>query len=1154
MHLFKAIVVAIGLHSAVAALAAVVVSPGGQAGYSQAIAVPPGIAGMAPNLAFSYTDGGINGPVGVGWSVQGISTITRCPASKPTDTTSRTVHFDGHDKLCLDGQRLIQTEDDGKVAASQTSDAAGLAGATHREFRTEKDSQARIRAYGSIEGDTAKGPAYFKVWTKSGQIYHYGIFGTDAQALVRADPTGTGTPAVGAVWAVYRISDTLGNYIDFKYEQLTPTWGSGTAAAGRAGREWNVKEIHYTGAPGQAPANRIVFNYAQRSPDAAPGHDRAEAYQRGNKNLNLQLLQDVSSYVNATGTPVRVRVHKLGYERSTSSGRSRLTSITECAGTSDAKCLPATRFSYTTGGASDFGLDAAFGASSLATLKMLDASESRYGALTGDFNGDGRTDILRWAQAASENELHFSNGDGSFAKQSNFNITADSLFKNDGCYYALAADFNGDGMSDILRVAKSSCSPSTNLIFLSAGNGTFGKVTLASDIDLDQKLAVESSTVVMCVNPQRNPGPAQSSRRDRPAADPPAPTDERQAPRQDAAPVLPEAANCTRYNRGLGKNYHLLDFDGDGWLDIVTTVSPSYVWYSNWGFRPDEASLCEGELGHIGGCTKVFRGNGDGTFTEKGTMTYSNLYSAPPDPKDKSNPYWRRPHQGDINGDGLPDIFSRYAGAWRSNGDGSFTPGDIQDGSAYCPMPIDFNGDQRSDCLRTDSTAASQSLSMYYGATSSGALAQFNLTTAGNQLYARDSSDRQTIGAAVEDFNGDGRSDILRWGQNTSDNGIYFSKGDGSFHPRAAAGLGALPHPLQGVDRKSAFMLGDFLGNGTLQILHLKPGPVVPFQPQKPANELYTRVGGGLPSDLLATVTSSSGLVTTVGPRVTLGNSGGTYVTDRGTPLAGQGAIVDLQLPVYVIASLTQQTASADGGALTTQYQYHGLKAERGGRGMLGFRETRQQSPAPDGSAITVATTYLQKHPYLGVASVSQTYLGTLTDIGPSRLLSRTTYSYCDKTSLAGPVAIPDPPAPTEACGTEVKVTRPYLYQSVEEGWDLAGQALPKVTTTNTYNSALDPETITVVTTGTALGLAQTFTKTTSNLYFPDQTAGEQWILGRLQRSTVRNQVPNSLPAIATAAGSSPQATAQNGSGPPPAPATLPPEVLNVILQLLLDD
>lgn len=149
------------------ALAQVVVSDGGSPTYSQAIAVPPGVAGMSPKLGLFYAGAGVNGPLGQGWSVQGLSSIVRCPATIATDGTKGGVRYAADDKLCLDGQRLIQIDGSGNaLTGAGTNDAAGLAAGVYREFRTEKDSYARIRAYGYANADTtgASGPAYFKVW------------------------------------------------------------------------------------------------------------------------------------------------------------------------------------------------------------------------------------------------------------------------------------------------------------------------------------------------------------------------------------------------------------------------------------------------------------------------------------------------------------------------------------------------------------------------------------------------------------------------------------------------------------------------------------------------------------------------------------------------------------------------------------------------------------------------------------------------------------------------------------------------------------------------------------------------------------------------------------------------------------------------------
>lgn len=322
------------------AQAQVTVSQNGEAAYSQAIAVPPGVSGMAPQLGLFYSGGGINGPVGRGWSIQGLSSITRCPAIRAVD---------GHsidDRVCLDGQRLIQTDASGNpLPFPQANDAQGLASG-YREFRTEKDTYARIRAYGLANGDTsgASGPAYFKVWTKAGQVYEYGASpSADANTKALISPY---NKTVAVAWAVSRLGDTLGNAIDFKYEQRDIAWGTGS----KVGHEWNVAEIQYSG-------NKVVFAYADRAPTAP--QDAAETYHQGSKNVSLRLLQSITTYVNspntailgATSDAVAAKTVKLTYDNGPITGRSRLRTLQECAGGAvSTRCLPATSFQYAAGG------------------------------------------------------------------------------------------------------------------------------------------------------------------------------------------------------------------------------------------------------------------------------------------------------------------------------------------------------------------------------------------------------------------------------------------------------------------------------------------------------------------------------------------------------------------------------------------------------------------------------------------------------------------------------------------------------------------------------------------------------------------------------------------------------------------------------------
>jgi hypothetical protein len=82
------------------------VSPSGEAAYSIPLAVPPGRAGMQPALSVSYDSAAGDGPLGVGFSVAGLSAISRCPKNMADDGEIAAVQDAFGDPLCLDGLRL----------------------------------------------------------------------------------------------------------------------------------------------------------------------------------------------------------------------------------------------------------------------------------------------------------------------------------------------------------------------------------------------------------------------------------------------------------------------------------------------------------------------------------------------------------------------------------------------------------------------------------------------------------------------------------------------------------------------------------------------------------------------------------------------------------------------------------------------------------------------------------------------------------------------------------------------------------------------------------------------------------------------------------------------------------------------------------------
>src|SRR5262249_23593408 len=121
------------------------VSETGAAVYEIPIKVPPGTAGMEPKLSLVYNSQQGNAVLGMGWSLSGLSAITRCPRTLAQDGISGNVNYDWDDRFCLDGQRLIAI--------------SGVYGQDGTEYRTERESFSRIISYG-VAGN---GPAYFTV-------------------------------------------------------------------------------------------------------------------------------------------------------------------------------------------------------------------------------------------------------------------------------------------------------------------------------------------------------------------------------------------------------------------------------------------------------------------------------------------------------------------------------------------------------------------------------------------------------------------------------------------------------------------------------------------------------------------------------------------------------------------------------------------------------------------------------------------------------------------------------------------------------------------------------------------------------------------------------------------------------------------------------
>ncbi len=269
------------------------VSSSGEAQYSIPIFAPPGVNGLAPQLALTYSHRHEGTLAGAGWGISGLSAIHRCEKTWAQNNVAAAPQNAIDDRYCLDGIQL-----------RHYSGTYGQPGST---YRTEIEAYARITALGSA-GD---GPASFKVEHKNALISEYGVT-ADSQILSIGQPE-------ARAWAVNRISDRSGNEITF-------TWHDDTANG-----SYRIDYVGYAG-------TTIDFQW-----EAKPVGEVRSGYVTGSQVREIHRLQAIEVHQGG----LVLRRYDLTYEGPLSTtSRSRLASVRECAG---AVCRDATTFDYQDG-------------------------------------------------------------------------------------------------------------------------------------------------------------------------------------------------------------------------------------------------------------------------------------------------------------------------------------------------------------------------------------------------------------------------------------------------------------------------------------------------------------------------------------------------------------------------------------------------------------------------------------------------------------------------------------------------------------------------------------------------------------------------------------------------------------------------------------
>jgi RHS repeat-associated protein len=340
------------------------VSHDGAAQYSVPLWVPAGRGSVTPQLSLSYSSGGDNGLLGVGWALTGLSTISWCGRTQAQDGKTDAGHFDGQDALCLNGARLVPMS----PPFSPVS-----------EYRTESESFTRIVAFETQDNV----PDFFKVYDRDGTILTFGG-GPDARVQPRMlmgsplpEPSLVQVPGetrATTAWVVDRIEDRNGNVATVEYTR------SEGDAAGQWWSQLRPAQINY------APNRSVRFSYEENRPDPIDGFAGGTHTRTDGRMSRIEMWAGPEG-----GDAELLRYYRIGYTNTSITGRSLLASAVECIVEPDdnnstrERCKVPLSFEYSQGSYN-------FEEINVPASQIFHSDPTPVSVA--DINGDGRSDLL----------------------------------------------------------------------------------------------------------------------------------------------------------------------------------------------------------------------------------------------------------------------------------------------------------------------------------------------------------------------------------------------------------------------------------------------------------------------------------------------------------------------------------------------------------------------------------------------------------------------------------------------------------------------------------------------------------------------------------------------------------------------------------------
>lgn len=905
----------------------------GAANYSIPIEVPPGINGVQPQLSIAYSSQKKNGILGVGWSLSGLSSIRRVGRNIATDGTRGSVNLNQLDRFAIDGMRLIAYKDKaGNILDSQQKRDAAY-GRDGTEYRTQIDKGTRIFS----RGDCDTGNCYFETIAKNGVRSKY------------LDP------------ANYSKMDHLMLYKNIGIEQLSQQNKS---------LEWKVISIidlnrlevfvEYEMKGNHPYPSKIVYGIRddkQHANNLANGisfqwEDRPDPIISYSAGRRLESTARLKAITTSTFFHM-VRKYYFEYTKSLVTGESLLKSVKVCD--HEDNCLPPTIFEYEGNKSWDGTFDIQTPGKNEAGdpyqdfLRDYTLLNPRL-LLTGDYDGDGKTDFL--AQSSKSNSspytpqnlndplsIYFDYRDQPSAviaqtfRHTSINaspITSAPNWNHENIKL-FPTDVNGDGMTDFLC---QNAGPSADI------NANNFSVYFSQGPDLRYR-------------------------------------------RGKFKNFLAFQPNGGRYQKWLqaaqdrGVDMFLGDFNGDGRGDFFTRD------YGTWGNSLVNTNFV------------VYLSNGDGTYeviTPEGAVS-GGIYN---DRLRRSGDYYNKIVPGDFNGDGMTDFLSqpcKYSSdpfaVYLSKGDGTFhyvtnilpnpdMPSFRWKIHASSPQensiitPGDFNGDGMTD-FAIQAYGSNNTFVLFF----SKGDGTFEMVKKEGAAYQVNLDPTQGAYIIPADFNGDGATDFIRqehgdWAKDSDYNNsfqIYISQRDGTFKV-ITPGENKWSDPYQGylrADQGAHIIPGDYDGDGLTDFIRQETGNNA--GDYNNSFSLYlTRGDNSYPkigNHRLSSITNGIGKITSISYDLItdsehqLGNTAFPYYPGRDEL---KYPYRHTQPPLWVVSGHNIKESKQYPSILYYTHEYKDAQLNNE-RGWLGFRTTILSDHQ---KKIKTITTHSNRFPFLG--------------------------------------------------------------------------------------------------------------------------------------------------------------------------------------------